>query len=145
MQSIGFASCFKCEIRNRKKQFRPKIIKKWSCPIRQIVQYPHCIKSWIGWIMRYKLIGDLGQELEPWVWSVCSPSYNNNNPLVSTVSQPISRSISQYNLSVSTVSQMQSVHPISHYNHPIISTNQSVQSVSTVCTANQSVVRSVNQ
>jgi hypothetical protein len=61
------------------------------------------------------------------------------------VSQPISRSISQYNLSVSTVSQMQSVHLLSHYNHPIISTNQSVQSVSTACIANQSVVRSVNQ
>ena len=26
-QSIGFASCFECEIRNRKKQFRPKIKK----------------------------------------------------------------------------------------------------------------------
>ena len=119
--------------------------KKMELPYSSNCTIPALYKSWIGWIEWFDLIRDLGQELEPWVWSVCSPSYNNNNPLVSTVSQPISRSISQYNLSVSTVSQMQSVHPISHYNHPIISTNQSVQSVSTVCTANQSVVRSVNQ
>ena len=68
-KSIGFASFFECEIRNRKKQFRPKI-KKWIC-LSSNCTIPALYKSWIGWIEWFDLIRDLGQELKPWVWFVC--------------------------------------------------------------------------
>ena len=45
-QSIGFASCFECEIRNRKKQFRPN--KKIELPYSSNCTIPALYKSWIG-------------------------------------------------------------------------------------------------